>query len=110
MPWPVKELDDVKSILKNKKLHIAQEEIFSDLARIEHSQQIFPQLQQKALLVQLLHTYENSRKKVVIQLEELGKINLPFTVIMERHGQFHPGYHPSKARQRPFCEGLYPGP
>jgi hypothetical protein len=82
MPWPVKELDDVKSILKNKKLHIAQEEIFSDLARIEHSQQIFPQLQQKALLVQLLHTYENSRKKVVIQLEELGKINLPFTVIM----------------------------
>jgi hypothetical protein len=82
MPWPVKELDDVKLILKNKKLHISQEEIFSDLARIEHSQQIFPQLQQKTLLVQLLHAYENSKKKVVIQLEELGKDKLPLTVIM----------------------------
>jgi hypothetical protein len=82
MPWPVKELDDVKSILKNKKLHIAQEEIFSDLARIELSQQIFPQLQQKALLVQLLHAYENSKKKVVIQLDVLGGKKFPVPVIM----------------------------
>jgi hypothetical protein len=82
MSWPVKELDDVKFILRNKKLHIAQEEIFSDLARIEHSQQIFPQIQQKALLVQLIHAYENSKKKVVIQLEELGNKKLPLTVIM----------------------------
>jgi hypothetical protein len=82
MPWPVKELDDVKLILRNKKLHISQEEIFADMARVEHSQQIFPQLQQKALLVQLLHAYENSKKKVVIQLEELGAKKLPVTVIM----------------------------
>ena len=82
MPWPVKELDDVKFILRNKKLHISQEEIFASLARIEHSQHIFPQLQQKALLVQLLHTYENSKKKVVIQLEELGEKDFPLTVIM----------------------------
>ncbi|MEI6613509.1 MAG: hypothetical protein WCL37_01300 [Chrysiogenales bacterium] len=82
MFWPVKELDDVKFILRNKKLHISQEEIFADLACIEHSQQIFPQLQQKSLLVQLLHTYKKSKKKVVIQLEELGKNKLPLTVIM----------------------------
>jgi hypothetical protein len=82
MPWPVKELDDVKFILRNKKLHISQEEIFANLARIELSQQIFPQLQQKALLVQLLHTYENSKKSVVIQLEELGEEKFPLTVIM----------------------------
>jgi hypothetical protein len=82
MPWPVKELDDVKFILRNKKLHISQEEIFASLALIEHSQHIFPQLQQQALLVQLLHTYENSKKKVVIQLEELGGKDFPLTVIM----------------------------
>ncbi len=82
MPWPVKELDDVKLILRNKKLHISQEEIFANLARIEHSQQIFPQLQQKALLVQLLHAYKNSKKKVVIQLEELGDKGFPRPVIM----------------------------
>ena len=82
MPWPVKELDEVKLILRNKKLHISQEEIFAHLARIEHSQQIFPQLQQKALLVQLLHAYENSKKKVVIQLEELGAKGFPRPVIM----------------------------
>jgi len=82
MLWPVKELDDVKLILKNKKLHISQEEIFDNLARLDHSQQIFPQLQQKALLVQLLHTYKNSKKKVVIQLEELGVKKFPLSVIM----------------------------
>ncbi len=82
MPWPVKELDDVKSILKNKKLHIPQEEIFADLARIELSQKIFPQIQQKALLVQLLHAYKNSKKKVVIQLEVLGNKIFPLPVIM----------------------------
>jgi len=82
MLWPVKELDDVKLILRNKKLHIAQEEIFTSLARIEHSQQIFPDLQQKSLLVQLLHAYENSKKKVVIQLEVLGEKKYPLSVIM----------------------------
>jgi len=49
---------------------------------LEGSQEIFPQPQQKALLVQLLHTYENSKKKVVIQLEELGEKELPLTVVM----------------------------
>lgn len=82
MSWPVNELDDVKFILRNKKLHISREEILADLSRIEHSQLIFPQLQQKALLVQLFHTYENSKKSVVIQLEELGEKYFPLTVIM----------------------------
>jgi len=78
----MKELDEVKSILKIKKLHIAQEEIFADLARIELSQKIFPELQQKAMMVQLLHAYENSKKKVVIQLEELGNKRFPLPVIL----------------------------
>jgi hypothetical protein len=82
MSWPVKELDDVKLILRNKKLPISREEIFAALARIEHSQKIFPQLEQKALLVQLLHAYKNSKKKVVIQLEILGNKKFPLPVIM----------------------------
>jgi hypothetical protein len=73
---------EIKAILADKKLHISKEEIAQNLAMIDHSQEIFPQLRQQALLVQLLHTYDNSKKKVVVQLEELGEKKLPLTVVM----------------------------
>lgn len=76
------ELDQIKSILNGKKLHISRQKIAASLAMLDESQEIFPQPQQKALLVQLLHLYENSKKKVVIQLEELGEKELPLTVVM----------------------------
>ncbi len=82
MTVPTDELDQIKNILKTKKLHIPPKKISASLAMLEGSQEIFPQPQQKALLVQLLHTYENSKKKVVIQLEELGEKELPLTVVM----------------------------
>ena len=68
--------------MSGKKLHIPRQNISESLAMIRSSQEIFPQPQQQALLVQLLHIYENSKKKVVIQLEELGEKKLPLTVVM----------------------------
>ena len=76
------DVEQVRSILCGKNLRISREKIAARLAMFEHSQDIFPQPQQKALLVQLLHTYENSKKKVVIQLEELGERKLPLTMVM----------------------------
>ena len=74
--------EQVRSILYGKKLHISRQKIGAYLSLVEQSQEIFPQPQQQALLVQLLHTYEKSKKKVVIQLEELGEKRLPLTVVM----------------------------
>jgi len=76
------DVEQVWSILCGKNLRISRKKIAASLAMFEHSQDIFPQPQQKALLVQLLHAYENSKKKVVVQLEELGEKLLPLTVVM----------------------------
>jgi hypothetical protein len=76
------DLEQIRSILSGKKLHISRQKIDESLGLIKSSQEIFPQPQQQALLVQLLHTYENSKKKVVVQLEELGEKKLPLTVVM----------------------------
>lgn len=73
---------EIITILAGKKLHISKNEIARNLAMIDRSQEIFPQARQQALLVQLLHTYENSKKKVVVQLEEMGEAKLPLTVVM----------------------------
>ncbi len=76
------DLELIRSILSKKKLHISRQKIADNLAMFERSQEIFPQPHQRALLVQLLHVYEHSKKKVVIQLEELGEKKLPLTVVM----------------------------
>ena len=76
------ELEQVKAILNGKKLHISRQKIADNLAMLERSQEIFPQPQQKALLVQLLHSYENTKKKVVVQLEEIGEKKLPLTMVI----------------------------
>ncbi len=78
----VDKFSEIKAILAGKKLHISKIEIARNLAMIDRSQDIFPQTRQQALLVQLLHTYDNTKKKVVIQLEELGEKKLPLTVVM----------------------------
>jgi hypothetical protein len=82
MAATVDKFSEIKTILAEKKLHISKKEIAKSLAMIDQSQEIFPQLRQQALLVQLLHTYEFSKKKVVIQLEELGEKKLPLTVVV----------------------------
>ncbi|HOW44990.1 MAG TPA: hypothetical protein PK919_07445 [Candidatus Aminicenantes bacterium] len=75
-------LELIGSILKEKKLHIPKKRIASYLTLFERAQEIFPQPQQQALLVHLLHSWESSKKKVVAQLEELGERQLPLTVVM----------------------------
>lgn len=75
-------LEQIRAILAAKRLRISRRKIADSLALVDRSQEIFPQPQQQALLVQLLHLHEKSRKKVLVQLEELGEKNLPLTVVM----------------------------
>ncbi|MBN2345063.1 MAG: hypothetical protein JXO51_01650 [Candidatus Aminicenantes bacterium] len=76
------DLEKVREILRGKKLPISRQKISTRLALVEYSQEIFPQPQQQALLLQLLHVYEHSKKKVVVELEEIGERRLPLTVVM----------------------------
>lgn len=76
------EITQVKELLKSKNIRISNKEIEYHLSRMVHSQEEFPLFQQKALLVRLLHTYEHTRKKEVILLEELGQEKIPVTVIL----------------------------
>ena len=82
MPVCADKFSEIKAILAGKKLHISRKEIARNLGMVDRSQEIFPQTRQQALLVQLLHTYDNTKKKVVVQLEELGEKKLPLTVVM----------------------------
>ena len=82
MVGQISNLEQIRSILSEKKLRISRHKIADSLSLVDHSQEIFPQPQQQALLVQLLHMYEKSKKKVVVQLEELGEKKLPLTVVM----------------------------
>lgn len=82
MVGQISNLEQIRSILLEKKLRISRQKIADSLSLFDRSQEIFPQPQQQALLVQLLHTYEKSKKKVVVQLEELGEKKLPLTVVM----------------------------
>lgn len=84
------EIEEIRRILKTKNLTIATEKIRSGLERIEHSQEVFPMPQQKALLVQLLNTYESTRKKVVILLESSGE-EAPVTVTLGALAEDWPG-------------------
>jgi len=73
----------IKSILKKKNISIVSEEIRNALEKIVSSQKIFPLSQQRALLVRLLHIFQNTEKKEVIILDELiGKKKLPATFIL----------------------------
>lgn len=75
-------LEQIRAILREKRLRISRQKIAASLALVEQSQEIFPQPQQQALLVHLLHLHEKSKKKVLVQMEELGEKRLPLTVVM----------------------------
>jgi len=81
MPQAI-EIAELQKILKSKNTIISRHEIQNKLNQIDDSQLIFPQPEQLAMLIQLLHMYENSKRKVVIMLEELGKKTIPVTVVL----------------------------
>ncbi len=85
------QLDDLKKILKSKNIKITDKNIYANLNQIIKSQEVFPLLHQRALLVQLLNIYENSKKKEVILMEELGNKGLPITVVVGALAEDWPG-------------------
>ncbi len=77
------EISRIKQILAKKNIKISRQEIASKVDLIIHSQDAyFPLKHQRALLIQLLHNYEKSKKKEVIILEELKDESLPPTIML----------------------------
>ena len=93
MVEPVKKTQfaDLKKILREKNVKITDKYISSSLNNIIKSQEVFPLLQQRALLVQLLNIYDKSKKKEVILLEELEESKMPITVVLGALAEDWPG-------------------
>jgi hypothetical protein len=107
------EIRQVKKKLEEKYIKISQKDISEKLNRIAHSQQIFPLACQRALLIRLLLSYENTSKKEVIILDELDKASIPLTVTLGVLAEDWPGMSNSilgivhhKERNVLFVKGL----
>jgi hypothetical protein len=85
------QIEDLKKILKDKNIKITEKKVCTNLNQIVKSQEVFPLLQQRALLVQLLNIYDKSKKKEVILLEELQEETLPVTVVLGALAEDWPG-------------------
>ncbi len=81
----------LKELLKNKHIKISGKDITDKLTQIVSSQEVFPMENQQALLVQLLHSFEKSRRKEVIVIEELGEGTFPVTVVLGVAAEDWPG-------------------
>ncbi len=76
------EILEVMRILKARRIPVPLREIRLNLDKLEQAQEIFPVQMQRAMIIQLLYAYEHTKKKVVIQLEELNEKRLPVTVVL----------------------------
>lgn len=85
------EITQIRDLLMCKNIRISFQEIESHLSLIYHSQQVFSLTQQKALLVNLLYTYQHTGKKEVIILEELGDKKIPVTITLGVLAEDWPG-------------------
>ncbi len=65
-----KELLLISGLLRDKKLRITRKSIAEKTDCLARAGEFFPDVQQKALLIQLLHSYETTKKKVVIVMDE----------------------------------------
>lgn len=85
------EVSQLKELLKSKHIKISAKDITDKLTKIVSSQEIFPIQHQQALMVQLLHSFEKSKRKEVILIEELGGKTLPVTVVLGVVAEDWPG-------------------
>lgn len=85
------EILSLEKLLADKGVRIPREKIFQRMDLIFKSQQTFPLEMQRALLLQLTSLYEESRKKVVILLEEIGEKELPITFAIGALAEDWPG-------------------
>ncbi len=84
------EIQAIRQTLHERKVRISAKTICETLARVDSSQQDFPMIQQRALLVRLLRDHRRLKRKVIFHLEELGE-GLPKTVILGALAEDWPG-------------------
>lgn len=109
----VDDIAEVKELLRRKHLKLSNRRIRNQLDLIIKSQGIFPKSNQRALLIQLLHIYETTKKKEVIVLDEPKDKEHPATFVLGVLAEDWPGMSNSilgivhhKKRNVLFMKGL----
>lgn len=85
------EIRSLSRILESRGVVISEDKIARRLNLIAESQHVFPLERQRALLLQLISMYEESRKKAVILIEEIGESRLPVTFAIGALAEDWPG-------------------
>ncbi len=76
------EIQNLVDLLKRGKIKISKKEIRTKLKKILNSQQIFPLVEQRMMLLKLIHNYDITKKKEVIILEEYVRDDFPATITL----------------------------
>ncbi|MBN1196454.1 MAG: hypothetical protein JXA62_03525 [Candidatus Aminicenantes bacterium] len=85
------EIRSLSRILESRGVVISEDKIARRMNLIAESQHVFPLERQRALLLQLISMYEESRKKAVILIEEIGESRLPVTFAIGALAEDWPG-------------------
>lgn len=76
------DMEELKKLFKKKRLHISAQRIKHLWQLITASETIFPTIIQTAMLIQLLHIYDTTKKKEIILTEELGDSTMPISIAL----------------------------
>ncbi|MCK4835952.1 MAG: hypothetical protein KAT17_04910 [Candidatus Aminicenantes bacterium] len=85
------EIKHLSVLLKGKPIKISRKDLEDKINKISKSQQIFPLLHQRALLIRLLVNYERTKKKEVIILDEIDQTSMPRTITVGVLAEDWPG-------------------
>lgn len=85
------EIKNLHSLFRKKHIKISRKDIEEKIGKISKSQRIFPLINQRSLLIQLLINYERTKKKEVIILDELNQTDIPRTIALGVLAEDWPG-------------------
>lgn len=85
------EIQHLIDLLKKGKIKISKKEIRNKLKKILDSQQIFPLVKQRMMLLKLIHNYDTTKKKEVIILDEYLRDKFPSTIALGVLAEDWPG-------------------
>jgi len=85
------EIAELKLLLYKKHLKLSGRYIRKQLERIIDADMVFPEVERRALLLQLLHNYETTKKKEVIILEEPDPETRPAVFVLGVLAEDWPG-------------------
>ncbi|MCP4217548.1 MAG: hypothetical protein GY765_23100 [bacterium] len=81
----------LKALLKYQHVKISSKEIAGKLARIKTGHEIFPSINELALVIRLLAGFERSKRKEYILLEDLDEKKIPATIVLGTAAEDWPG-------------------